>query len=49
VTVPAGVVFLADRDNVVFQPAADVTVERIDDLVTYDLPALVGDAGSARP
>ena len=30
-------------------PPADITVERIGDLVTCDLPALVGSAGTGRP
>ena len=38
-----------DPDVLGAYPAADVTVEGIGDLVTYDLRALVGTAGTARP
>ena len=38
-----------DADVLGTYPDADVTVERIGDLVTYDLHALVGTAGTARP
>ena len=38
-----------DPDVLGAYPAADLTIERIGDLATCDLPALVGDAGIARP
>jgi FMN phosphatase YigB (HAD superfamily) len=38
-----------DPDVLGAHAAADVTVERIGDLVTYDLPALLGASSAARP
>jgi FMN phosphatase YigB (HAD superfamily) len=38
-----------DPDVLGAYAAADVTVERIGDLVTYDLPALLGASSAARP
>lgn len=38
-----------DPDNLTAYPAADLTVERIGDLVTCDLPALVGATTARRP
>lgn len=38
-----------DADVLGTYPDADVTVERIGDLVNYDLSALVGGTGTARP
>ncbi len=37
-----------DPDVLGAYPAADVTVERIGELVTYDLPALLGASTAAR-
>jgi FMN phosphatase YigB (HAD superfamily) len=34
--------YALDRRNIIADPAADLTVERIGDLVEYDLPALLG-------
>jgi FMN phosphatase YigB (HAD superfamily) len=34
--------YALDRKNIATYPPADITVERIGDLVNYDLPALVG-------
>ena len=37
--------YALDRENLTAYPAADLTVERIEDLLEYDLPALLGVRG----
>ncbi len=40
--------YARDRDTIIAYPRADLTVERIDNLLDYDLPSLVGGANRAR-
>ena len=41
--------YALDPDNIVTYPAADLTVERIGDLVDYDLPILLNAARAGQP